>query len=1133
MRRRQSGSGADEDEIPSSSDDSDRHADKRRASVDTGRRVHGEGKHTASSRQKSIDTNKALSTTVDATDDDKSDSDSGKSTTSLSKLQREKTQNPDMAPSLGYKHRPRLRSPWSCSPLTVVTTLIAFVVLAVIGRSFLSLHIDPKGCHMSYMAAAYAKFEDFDMEHTRFASKYSLYLYREGGIDDDSRVKGIPVLFIPGNAGSYKQVRSLAAEAAYYYRDNLQHDESAQSAGKRPLDFFSVDFNEDITAFHGQTLIDQADYLNDAIAYILSLYHDPHRSLRDTDLPDPTSVIIVGHSMGGIVARAMLTRPNYLSNSVNTIVTLAAPHARAPVSFDSDMISIYQEINDYWRKSYSESRASKNPLSHVTLVSIAGGGLDTVVPSDYASLTSLVPETHGFTVFSSTIPHVWTGMDHLAITWCDQLRKPVIRAIYDVVDVKRSSQTKPRAERMTTFRQRFLTGLESVVEKQLPYQESKILLTLEDESTSISMHRERIDLKILGLLGKAEAHVLPIPNQEQLEERRFTLLTDQPLDGSNALEVFFCGVQPHQHGQSASLFTMNMDLANGKAGSNRLACKSAASDTIVLPGSWIDSRFAFDTSPHMYYLEYDMTDIADYNFVAIIDRSTEERPGWLIAEFAMAADATSVVHKSFPSLLSSGVQITLPASRPMMHTIHIPVIHSALLAYHLSIRQACQNKDLLFQPLLRQYILKPYETKFFPNAQERINISLHGVSPYITPPLSSSHTEDGLSLQIWSDRTCNGSMALDLQVDLFGSAGKLYMRYRTVFAAFPLLVVALVLRKQFKIYNASGVFISFAESMDHCIRTSLPLLFVALTFLALSLARTGHRLIPDNKRSDSGLPETFTGFTKNELLLGSYDPFFWFLIPLFGVISVGVCIAVNFAIMTVVWLLGFLYRISSRLYRGKDYTQRPPSFSAISPLQRLLTTSILILLVATVIPYQFAYLVLCFIQLATCVRAFRYSAESRTIASFNLASYSNSILLLLLWILPINLPVLVVWIHNLSVPYLTPFSSHHNIMSILPLILLVETISTGTMVPRLLSRARLVTNVLLFGVAVWAAVYGVTWAYTLHWAANIVGVWLIGAHLLGTVVDGEGHKPGHAANEAAVGKWMGELRRAGSRKKRP
>lgn len=41
---------------------------------------------------------------------------------------------------------------------------------------------------MSYMRPAFAKLEDFDTEHTRFASKYSVYLYREVMVDEDTRV---------------------------------------------------------------------------------------------------------------------------------------------------------------------------------------------------------------------------------------------------------------------------------------------------------------------------------------------------------------------------------------------------------------------------------------------------------------------------------------------------------------------------------------------------------------------------------------------------------------------------------------------------------------------------------------------------------------------------------------------------------------------------------------------------------------------------------------------------------------------------------------------------------------------------------------------------------------------------------
>lgn len=100
----------------------------------------------------------------------------------------------------------------------------------------------------------------------------------------------------------------------------------------------------------------------------------------------------------------------------------------------------------------------------------------------------------------------------------------------------------------------------------------------------------------------------------------------------------------------------------------------------------------------------------------------------------------------------------------------------------------------------------------------------------------------------------------------------------------------------------------------------------------------------------------------------------------------------------------------------------------------------------------------------------------------------------MIWILPINLPVLVVWVRNLAVHWLTPFSSHHNILSIMPFILLVETLSTGRMVPRVQTRFRFLTNVFLFGIASYAAVYGVTYAYVLHYLANILCAWLVAIH---------------------------------------
>lgn len=50
------------------------------------------------------------------------------------------------------------------------------------------------------------------------------------------------------------------------------------------------------------------------------------------------------------------------------------------------------------------------------------------------------------------------------------------------------------------------------------------------------------------------------------------------------------------------------------------------------------------------------------------------------------------------------------------------------------------------------------------------------------------------------------------------------------------------------------------------------------------------------------------------------------------------------------------------------------------------------------------------------------------------------------------------------------------------------------MIPRLTSRARYITNALFVILAVYAAVYGVTYAYALHHLANFVCAWLVAVH---------------------------------------
>ncbi|CAK7211512.1 GPI inositol deacylase [Sporothrix bragantina] len=1052
--------------------------------------------------------------------------------TTISQPIMEKTPRPERPHML----RQRARSPWAITLLTLSASLLGALLLGLILKSLVTrqFEMDPKGCRMSYMRPSYAHLSEFDTEHTRFASKYSLYLYREQGVDDETKLKGIPVLFIPGNAGSYKQVRPIASEAANYFHDVVQHNEGAVRGGARSLDFFTVDFNEDITAFHGQTLLDQAEYLNEAIRYILSLYLDPRMSVRDSDIPDPTSVIILGHSMGGVVARTMLIMPNYQSNSINTIVTLSAPHARPPVTFDGEIVKIYDDINDYWRHAYSQQWANNNPLWHVTLVSIAGGGLDTIVPSDYASLESLVPDTHGFTVFTTTIPNVWTSMDHQAILWCDQFRKVISRALYDIVDVHRATQTKPRAERMRVFKKHFLTGMESIAERDVPSKEPSTLLTLEDKSNAIIAQGERLVLQGLGDSPRLKAHLLPIPPPSSSVGKRFTLLTDQQLDkpgDAGKLEVLFCSVFPLQSGQ-AGVFPIKMDLSGESTATTRLACKNAASDVIVLPASRRSSRHPFtlgeerEAAPFSY-LQYDIEDISEHQFVAVIDKATVHSPGFVMAEFSDNSQSLHTRDVGLRSLLAFGLKFRLPAKRPMVTEIKIPSVQSSLLAYRLEIgNQVCGEEAELFTPLVRQYLSEPFESKYYVNARQA-SVSLHGVAPYMPPPLTRRPTtEDGLSFQFWTDPTCNSSIQVRLTVDIMGSMGKLYMRYRTVFAAFPVLIVALVLQKQFRVYDETGIFITFSESMDLCLRKSIPVVVAVLTVYSLSVGNPQAEQTPASFWNWRNATEVAVNFHKNDLLAGTQDPFYWFLIPLISIICIGVCTAINYAALALTNVLGLFLSIAmsrpafvrhdtsrramqqtahttDQLQQQQQATPIPPqpffspAFIQSTPRRRVITTAVLLFLVSTVVPYQFAYLVACLVQVATTVRALRVASDLRSTVNYNFYNYVHSILILMLWILPINLPILAVWIRNLAVHWLTPFSSHHNVLSIMPFIVLVETLTTGRMVPRVTTRLKYVVSFLLFGLAIAAAVYGVSYAYMIHHLVNIVVAWLVIVHTTG------------------------------------
>jgi glycosylphosphatidylinositol deacylase len=240
---------------------------------------------------------------------------------------------------------------------------------------------------------------------------------------------GIPVLFIPGNAGSHRQVRSLASVALRKAMDDkmLVHH----------FDYFAVDFNEEFSALYGGSLEDQAAFVRQSVQAILDLYK--------ADASKPSSVVLIGHSVGGLVAKSLFLDKTFNPKAVHTIITLATPHAAPVINIDPYLNRFYLTIDNFWSINRHLS------LAHISLISIGGGYKDIQVRaaltrSQYADLNVQTTAASG----------VWVSADHRCIVWCKQLTLTLNRALFDLIDSEKGQLSTNKASRDQVFKYHLL-----------------------------------------------------------------------------------------------------------------------------------------------------------------------------------------------------------------------------------------------------------------------------------------------------------------------------------------------------------------------------------------------------------------------------------------------------------------------------------------------------------------------------------------------------------------------------------------------------------------------------------------------------------------------------------------------------
>ncbi|KAL1734367.1 PGAP1-like protein-domain-containing protein [Schizophyllum commune] len=933
------------------------------------------------------------------------------------------------------------------APALAVGSLLA-VFLLYLATVRIVDDLSPQGCRMSWMSPSYILQADFNSSWTALAHRYSLWLYREVGWQSNQVGQGVPVLFIPGNAGSSHQVRSIASSAARQFQGSPGSiSPEFKTRTLKPLDFFAVEFNEDLSAFHGPTVEAETAYTSQAIAYILHLY------------PPGTQIIVLGHSMGGIVATSLLPSPD-----ISAVMTMSTPHTLPPARFDARIDAIYD-------RNRRVLEGDPTPI-----VSLCGGATDMMIPSESCVLPAVgAGGPYRRTVFSSALEGAWTGVGHREMVWCHQVRWRVARAALEL-----GGASTP-AGRVAVLDQWLRDG--HTLPAELPLQED---LALAEGNHDILPTGAPL---VLTQPRGSKTYLLPIP--ADINHRRFVLYVSQ----GSVLQV-----SP----QKPLPLRASVYRCSSSSDGTPSSCTSLPPTTLkLIPNPILGKPFPVPSEGTdesegvvLYEAEVDTPEAEiDYTgdspqWIAVNVEDADGR-GWVVGGWEASATAKNGV--STLGLVFGGEELPLREPDASKSTVELPnLLSHALFVYRvtpLASPSGSSCKDSLLPPLL-SHTSHPSETHYFPlrPGQDRsVLLHTHLPAPYIHDP----RPQPGIAFSIYSSGSagCQHDLAgIRISIDWPTTVGRWTTRYFTTLATWCVAIVVLTIFVAWSEVERTGVPVaSVSSSLEHFIGVHMRKLVLACFVISFA-----------------PLPESFYLGTRGEPL---FAPISTLLIALAG----GLVYVSWWLLVALMWPIGKIARVLSRP-TSRPEKQRIGRYTALS-------MGLVFILITFFVPWQVAYLGCWLIHLYTCAtsrpppaRATSPALETIALASrdedvdaiaehrqqkedINRHNHSMHILLLMTWLLPLSAPVLVVWVRTLATAGLTtPFDGDHFFGNVAPFLVLVDFASwtRGPLLPPHRLEEKLSARwawVILAGIALFV---GPRRAYTVFNAANtIVGLLVV------------------------------------------
>ncbi|KIY73861.1 PGAP1-domain-containing protein [Cylindrobasidium torrendii FP15055 ss-10] len=644
--------------------------------------------------------------------------------------------------------------------------LLGFYLAAINVQQTLS----PQGCRMSWMSPSYILQTDFNSSWTTLAGRYSLWLYREVGWEPTELHLRQPVLFIPGNAGSSHQVRSIASSAVrQYYKSPRVLSPEFQAETLKPVDTFAVEFNEDLSAFHGPTMDAQIRYTADAVSFILSHY------------PVGTKIVILGHSMGGIVATSLLP-----SDQIAAIITMSTPHTLPPARLDARMDALYARIRRVLA------------LDSTPILSLCGGATDIMIPSETCVLPPAKESVFRRTVFTSALEGAWTGIGHREMVWCHQVRWRVARAMLELQGLETSAArgnvldqwlrdgTRLPALNLSTARVRFSREEYNIAEASRPL--------------------------VLVKLDEPSLHLLPLTVSDHL-----TILVSRG-------RIAQIGPQDAVSLEVKVLSCQNIDNAGG------VECGAVTPGAVRLIPSPVSGREfpvpkeGSAESEGTVFFEVAGSSLSG-GWIAIQVEPVGKQGGWVVAQIG-PEDTRQDMSTTGVAAGRSTVNLRPDAMKTTVFFPNLP--QGALFVYRVVPHYSVAYKETMFPPLLAQRsgLWEIHYFPLIPYQQRKILLHSHSSGPFV-----DSETIGGLQFDIISSGS--GPSSISLKLAWWPTLGRWASRYFTTVACFAIAVVSILLYDFWTIGEGTPASSrSVAQSLQYFHRRRLPCLLIGLSLLS-------------------------------------------------------------------------------------------------------------------------------------------------------------------------------------------------------------------------------------------------------------------------------------------------------------